>query len=171
MNAVQQLAAEFNAEHHIKLWHHGCAGAGQTYFFDSAYGIGVNFGTLKVGQVSAEKALDVGGLSCLALQACRSYQLHFSPHTYVITTPPVTQPLLLSSQDCPNHAVFVDVAAALDVSSTGTIPASLCIFEDDLSETAWRHRSTGAHHALLQLQSSCHPGVLESTRLTEPSDE
>lgn len=47
-------------------------------------------------------------------------------------------------QDCPNHAVYVDVAAALDSGTTGAVPSSLCIFEDDLSETAWRHRSTGA---------------------------
>lgn len=72
LNAVQQHTAECNAQHHIKLWYHGCSGTGQTYFFDSAYGIGINFGTLKVGQVSAEKALDVGGFSKFTIDSTPS---------------------------------------------------------------------------------------------------
>ena len=46
------------------------------------------------------------------------------------------------AQDCPNHAVFVDVAAATNVASTGVVDDALCIFEDDRSTTAWRHLST-----------------------------
>jgi Copper amine oxidase, enzyme domain len=45
-------------------------------------------------------------------------------------------------QDCPNHAVLVDVAAALSLANTGAVSDALCIFEDDLSTTAWRHRDT-----------------------------
>ena len=46
-------------------------------------------------------------------------------------------------QDCPDHAVYVDVASSIDRSTTGSQPGALCLFEDDLSETAWRHTNTG----------------------------
>lgn len=45
--------------------------------------------------------------------------------------------------DCPDHAVYVDVASSIDRSTTGSQAGALCLFEDDLSETAWRHTNTG----------------------------
>lgn len=45
--------------------------------------------------------------------------------------------------DCPDYAIYVDIATVLDSGSAGTTPDGLCIFEDDLSETAWRHSNTG----------------------------
>jgi hypothetical protein len=39
--------------------------------------------------------------------------------------------------------VYVDVASSIDRSTTGSQAGALCLFEDDLSETAWRHTNTG----------------------------
>lgn len=50
--------------------------------------------------------------------------------------------------DCPDHAVYVDVASSIDRSTTGSQVGALCMFEDDLSETAWRHTNTGGEFHL-----------------------
>ena len=52
--------------------------------------------------------------------------------------------------DCPDHAVYVDVASSIDRSTTGTQAGALCIFEDDRSETAWRHTNTGGGSSIAQ---------------------
>lgn len=54
--------------------------------------------------------------------------------------------------DCPDHAIYVDVASVLDTTTAGSQPDALCLFEDDLSETAWRHSNTGGG---LVFQKSC----------------
>ena len=48
--------------------------------------------------------------------------------------------------DCPDHATYVDVTSSIDRGSTGTEAGALCLFEDDLSETAWRHTNTGGEY-------------------------
>jgi Copper amine oxidase, enzyme domain len=80
-------------------------------------------------------------------------------------------------QDCPNHAVFVNVAAALSLADTGAVSDALCIFEDDLSTTAWRHRDTSKFHCCRTLPilsarnlcENCLPHSTGSVCTTVPS--
>ncbi len=122
------------------------AGVGQNYFLDSYYGIGIDTMSLKV--------------RCPAF--CGFVYLQVSPwqlcHEHVARCPALPQPRTRAhlqpstnskrsmgqvGSDCPDHAIYVDVAAVLDGGTGGATPDALCIFEDDLSETSWRHTNTG----------------------------